>query len=347
MQKTITGLVLLVFFLGMTTTFAQDIQFSQFYAVPIYQNPAFAGSAHAPRFTFHNRLQWPGIGGATSGSALSKYTTTYFSADNFWSKYRSGVALQVMRDWQAGSTLSSTQVGLQYAYELPLSPTFTLRPGIQLDYVDRAVDYSKLRFPDDYNNQNGWEGTIHSGGPRRQFADVSSGAVLYSEKLWAGISFHHMNTPNQSLTGNVSRLPMKFGFTGGYKIYLKEKRYLAYLEKEKEVSITPTIYYKAQGKSDQTDIGVYFIYDQLMAGAWYRGLPFKRYPSFRNNESVVLLLGWKYEGFSFGYSYDFTLSKLQTVGSGGAHELNITYVYHKSKKYKPMKRLPCPSFFKN
>ncbi len=140
---------------------------------------------------------------------------------------------------------------------------------------------------------------------------------------------------------------MKFAVTGGYKIYLKEKRYLAYLEKEKEVSITPTIHYKAQGKSDQADIGVYFIYDQLMAGVWYRGLPFKKYPSFQNSESLVVLLGWKYQSFSFGYSYDFTVSKLQTIGSGGAHELNITYVYHKSKKYKPMKRLPCPSFFKN
>ncbi len=346
MQNKIRGILLLLFLLGYEA-FAQDIQFSQFYAVPLYQNPAFAGAAHAPRFTLHNRIQWPGIGGATSATALSKYTTTYFSVDNFWSRYRSGLALQVLRDWQAGSTLSSTQVGLQYAYELPLSPTFTLRPGLQLDYVDRAVDYSKLRFPDDHDNQYGWDGTVHTGGPRTQFADVSSGVLLYSEKLWGGLSFHHMNTPNQSLTGAVSRLPMKYAITGGYKIYLKEKRYLVYLEKEKEVSITPTVHYKAQGKSDQTDIGVYLIYDQLMAGLWYRGLPFKRYQTFNNNESMVILVGWKYQAFSIGYSYDIVFSRLQTVGSGGAHELNITYVYHKSKKFKPMKRLPCPSFFKN
>jgi type IX secretion system PorP/SprF family membrane protein len=346
MQNKITGLLLALFFMS-TGIFAQDIQFSQFYAVPTYQNPAFAGSAHAPRFTLHNRIQWPGIGGATTSAALSKYTTTLFAVDNFWAKYRSGVALQVFRDWQAGSTLSSTQIGLQYAYELPISEKLTLRPGLELNYMDRSVDYSKLRFPDDFNDQNGWDGTIQPGGPRRQFADVSSGLLLYSERIWGGVSFHHMNTPNQSLTGGSSRLPMKFAITGGYKIYLKEKRYLAYLEKEKEVSITPTVHYKAQGKSDQTDIGVYLIYDQLMAGVWYRGLPFKKYPSFRNNESMVALIGWKYQAWSFGYSYDFTVSKLQTVGSGGAHELNITYVYHKSKKYKPMKRLPCPSFFKN
>jgi type IX secretion system PorP/SprF family membrane protein len=342
--------VLFGLILGLQMAVAQDVQFSQFYAVPTYQNPAFAGSAHALRATVHNRLQWPGLGGATTGNALSKYTTTLFAIDNYFSKYRSGVALQVFRDWQAGSTLSSTQVGLMYSYELPLSTSLTLRPGLQLDYVDRNIDYSKLRFPENFDDRTGWDGTIQGAGPRAQFADVSAGALLYTDKFWGGASFHHINTPNESLQGvaNVSRLPMKFALTGGYKIYLKEKGYLAYLEREKEISITPTFHYKAQGKSDQTDIGVYLIYDQLMAGLWYRGLPFKVYSNeFNNSESMVFLLGWKLQSFSVGYSYDATVSKLSTARAGGAHELNITYIHHKSKKYKPMKRLPCPSFYKN
>jgi type IX secretion system PorP/SprF family membrane protein len=340
------GAIILLFiliFLGYNSN-AQDIQFSQFYAVPTYQNPAFAGTAHAARFTVHNRIQWPGINSTTSG-ALSRYTTSYFAADNYWAKYRSGLGIQIFRDWQAGSTLSSTQVGIQYAYELPISSTFTFRPGLQLDYVDRNVDYSKLRFPEDFDNNNGWNGNIQPGGPKRQFADVSSGVLLYSEKLWGGFAVHHMNTPNQSLSGGKSDLPAQFAVTGGYKIHLSERKHVTFLERAKEISITPTFHYKSQGKSDQTDIGVYFMYDQLMAGLWYRGLPFKKYPSFRNNESIVLLLGWKYQNISIGYSYDITVSKLQTVGSGGAHELNLTYVYAKSKKYKPMKRLPCPQFF--
>ncbi len=339
--------LLLILFFGSYSAFAQDIQFSQFYAVPTYQNPAFAGSAHAARLTLHNRIQWPGVNSTTSSAALSRYTTAFFAADNYFAKYRSGLGIQVFRDWQAGSILSSTQVGVQYAYELPVSPTFTFRPGLQLDYMDRNVDYSKLRFPESFDDKSGWNGDVVAGGPRKRFANISSGLLLYSEKLWGGISFHNINTPNESLTGGKSDLPMKFALTGGYKIYLKEKRYLAYLENEKEVSLTPTFHYKSQGKSDQTDIGVYLIYDQLMAGVWYRGIPFKRLQDFRNNESVVALLGWRYQTISIGYSYDFTLSKLQTVGTGGAHELNITYVYAKSKKYKPMKRLPCPSFFKN
>ena len=333
------------FILGMYDSYAQDIQFSQFYAVPTYQNPAFAGSAHATRLTLHNRIQWPGINSSTSSGALSRYTTSYFAADSYFAKYRSGLGMQVFRDWQAGSTLSTTQVGIQYAYELPISHTFTFRPGLQLDYVERSVDYSKLRFPEDYNDQTGWNGTVQPGGPKKQFADVSSGVLLYSDRIWGGFSVHHMNTPNQSLTGGHSDLPAEFILSGGYKIYLNDNNHVTYLENPKQVSITPTFNYKAQGKSDQTDVGVYFIYDQLMAGGWYRGIPFKKYPGFRNNEDLVLLIGWKYETLSIGYSYDFTISKLQTVGTGGSHELNITYVYAKPKKYKPMKRLPCPQFY--
>ncbi len=331
--------------LGINSSYAQDIQLSQFYAVPIFQNPAFAGSAHATRVTVENRIQWPRINSSTSSGALSRYTTSYASIDTYSSKYRSGFAMQMLGDWQAGSTLTSTQIGLQYAYELPISKTFTFRPGLQLDYVSRSIDYSKLRFPEDYNNQTGWNGTIQPGGPKKSFADVSSGVLLYSEKLWGGFSVHHMNTPNQSLTGGNSSLPANFTLSGGYKIHLNSNNHVTYLENPKEITLTPTFNYKSQGKSDQTDVGVYFMYDQLMAGAWYRGIPFKKYPGYRNNESIVVLLGWKYETLSIGYSYDFTVSKLQTIRSGGSHELNITYIYAKSKKYKPMKRLPCPQFY--
>ncbi|WP_417266065.1 type IX secretion system membrane protein PorP/SprF, partial [Brumimicrobium sp.] len=43
--------------------YAQDPQFSQFYANPIYLNPAFAGSHGCPRFAVNYRNQWPALSG--------------------------------------------------------------------------------------------------------------------------------------------------------------------------------------------------------------------------------------------------------------------------------------------
>jgi len=43
--------------------FAQDPIFSQFYANPLYLNPAMAGSSVCPRLIFNYRNQWPAISG--------------------------------------------------------------------------------------------------------------------------------------------------------------------------------------------------------------------------------------------------------------------------------------------
>ncbi|MBX9851806.1 MAG: type IX secretion system membrane protein PorP/SprF, partial [Cytophagaceae bacterium] len=91
------------------------------------------------------------------------------------------------------------------------------------------------------------------------------------------------------------------------------------------------------------------IYDMILVGFWYRGIPMKKYlPRVQNNESMIFLVGWKIKEISITYSYDYILSKLRSSGTGGAHELNLTWYYYKPhKSKKPMKRLPCPQFYKH
>ena len=42
---------------------AQDPTFTQFYANPLYLNPAFAGSNGCPRFALNYRNEWPQLTG--------------------------------------------------------------------------------------------------------------------------------------------------------------------------------------------------------------------------------------------------------------------------------------------
>lgn len=316
---------------------AQDVQLSQFYASPLYLNPGFAGSAHLNRLATHQRLQWPGL--------EAKYITSLFSFDTYSTKYKSGFGVMLMQDYQGGNTLTSTEITLQYSYELHISKKYTLRPGLQYGFASRSINYAEFRFPNQFNNEKGFDNSISSGGEfgadRISYSDLSSGAVFYSEKLWVGISAHHINQPNQSFNGEVAKLPAKYSLVGGYKIPLSKNKYQ---RANTTSSITPAMHYKLQGKSDQLDLGVYGTYKQLIAGFWYRGIPVKKYlPKLHNSESMVALVGWKYNGLSFGYSYDFTVSRLSVARPWGAHELNITYVHY--KKRKKMRSLPCPNIY--
>lgn len=339
-KLSIWGVLLLTF-----DAFSQDVQFSQFYAVPLYQNPAFAGSAHTTRAMFHQRLQWPRLDG--------KYITSLASVDHYFADYRSGVGLSVMKDWQGSNTISSTSVVGYYSYEIYLSSRITVRTGLSAAYVNRTIDYAQLRFPSQHNDTIGYiagsNSPLGTSSPVVRYPDLGAGGILYTDKLWFGFSADHVNVPNQSFIKNVSRLPIKASFTGGYKIILQKKKNSAYLEESKEVSITPTFHYKFQGKSDQLDLGIYGMYGEFLGGFWYRGIPLKKYRSgIQNNESVIILAGYKMKRFAVSYSYDVTISRLGKYQTGGAHEINLTYFHHKiNRKKKPMKRLPCPQFYKH
>jgi len=328
----LTGLVLLSFM-----TFGQDIQFSQFYANVLYMNPAFAGSCHQTRAIFHQRIQWPGLD--------AKYVTSSLSLDHYFQKTRSGVGMMFLHDVQGNSTISSTEVSMQYSYELLISPTFAFRAGLQGTYASRFINYDYLKFPDQFtvNGPTGQASQEPFGGAKVNYLDFSAGGILYSEKLWIGFSAYHLN---QSFYGNTSYLPIKYDVIGGYKFILEGGNKISSKTGDHEVYITPTAHFKAQGMSDQLDLGVYGLYHQLMAGGWYRGIPIKHYqPGLQNNESIVLLVGFKTKGLSFGYSYDFTVSKLSLYRTYGSHEINITYVFDQPRKIKKrIRKLPCPNF---
>lgn len=324
-----------------SSLWAQDIQFSQFYGAALYLNPAFAGGVHNDRITFHQRLQWPSID--------AKYITSYLSYDRYFDKYKSGLGITALKDFQGKNTINSTELGLQYSYELGISEKLALRPGLQLGYIKRSVDYTTLLYPDQFNNQgtNGQQ-TLdpHASTNKVSFLDVSAGAIFYSRKLWISYAGHHLNKPNQSYWANeVSNLPVKHSFTTGYRIPIikgEEKAHIGH--STSSFFIIPTAHYKIQGKSDQVDLGIYAWYSELVAGVWYRGIPvIKQYlEKLQNNESIVILVGWRIKEVRISYSYDFTVSKLHDARTGGSHELNITYIFRKKKKVKILKVLPCP-----
>ncbi len=336
-------LLIISFITTETISVGQDIQFSQFYAVTPYINPAFVGGVHATRVMVHGRYQWPGID--------AKYATALVSVDHFFEKYNSGVGVMIVQDRQGLNDINATKVNLQYSYELPVSKALTVRAGLLGGYGNRSINYSQLLLPSQIDNQGNTPGGIGVTGAAQQkgYFDVGSGILAYTSKLWGGVSFSHMNRPSMTMynTSDRAALNMQTSWIAGYKIPLGSGHHMAYLHEEDNIFLTPTAHYKMQGKSDQIDIGFYLTYNQFLFGLWYRGIEFKRInPKVTNSESAVGSIGWIYNNWSIQYSYDFTVSTLTKAGTGGSHELNITYVHHKAKKgHKTMKRLPCPDFY--
>lgn len=313
---------------------AQDPQFTQFYAAPTYLSPAFAGTAAQSRLAMQYRDQWPSIPGA--------FVTYNVAFDHYLRDLHSGVGLIATRDQAGSGAMSYTSITGQYAYEIELKRKVFVRPALQLGYVNHAVDYTRLVFGDQLA-RGGDIGTYENLARRNVgYMDMGTGALFFTPKLWLGMAVHHLNEPDQSLLLASSTVPRKFSMHGGYRLNIRT----AVIRKHPQ-AVLFAFNYKAQGRYDQLDIGVYYEQDPFFAGIWYRGLPVKAYaPDRPNNDAIALLAGVVVKDWRFGYSYDLTISAL-AAHSGGAHELSIVYDWADRRRRKALSKrrvVPCAKF---
>ncbi|MFM7195647.1 MAG: type IX secretion system membrane protein PorP/SprF [Bacteroidota bacterium] len=330
---------------------SQDPQFSQFYAAPLYLNPAFTGSSQQGRVGMNYRNQWPSID--------ANFTTVSAFADAYLEDYNSGVGIILTSDRATQLGLNNTTLGFQYAYQVQLTKKLSFRPGVQVSLTNRSVNFNDLIFGDmiDPSTGNiipGSSGENLTGTNNRFFPDLGFGGLLYSTNAWLGVSASHIIRPDQSLAGGEDRLATKFSAHAGWKFFFKSGVMgMGYETKAQERSIAPAIQYRHQGQYDQMDMGLYLTMEPFVVGTWYRGVPFKKVDGVINNESFVLSLGLvKKSGknlndiLNIGYSYDYTISKLGPQ-SGGAHEVSLVYSWPIRNPRKPAKDkliIPCPSF---
>src|SRR6478752_9410503 len=120
MYKVTVLLVVLMLAAGESVT-AQDPQFSQFYAAPLYLNPAFAGSTGQARVGANYRNQWPAID--------ANFTTISAYADFYIEDKNSGVGALLTRDKEGVLGLQSLSLAVQYAYNLQITKGLSFRPG--------------------------------------------------------------------------------------------------------------------------------------------------------------------------------------------------------------------------
>lgn len=311
---------------------SQDIHLTQFYSNPVYLNPAFTGANGCTRGAITYRNQWPAISNG--------YVSSVLAADGYIGSIKSGIGIVLSNDKAGTGQLRTNSVMGSYAYEAHINRNYAIRAGLQAGIGMKAVNLSSLVFGDQIVRGDA-PSSIEVMSQSVNYFDSNAGFLFFGKKFWAGFSAFHLNQPNESLIGTApARLPIKYSFHGGIKVLLEgeEKG-----DKTMNTYVTPVVHYYFQEKYDQLALGCYLTKARVNIGFWYRGLPLKSYaPGYSNNDAFAVLAGFTTDKFNFGYSYDFTISKL-SGNTQGAHEISISYQYCKKKKRK-LVLVSCPKF---
>jgi type IX secretion system PorP/SprF family membrane protein len=303
---------------------AQDPHYSQFYANPLYTNPAFAGSEICPRIVANYRNQWPQLRGG--------FVTYSLSADKYVDFLKGGLGVQLYQDNAGNGTIKTFAANVSYAYTAQINRDLALKFGGQAGFWQKSLEWNQLTFGDMIDPRYGfiYETSEPFGDQSVNAPDFSAGVLLYSPDWYVGGAVHHLNQPNESFFGSDEAvLYRRFTLQAGGNIAL-DKRH------PEDGMISPSIIYMRQGESNQFNIGMYGRMSVFMLGVWFRA-------TGSNSDALIGLVGIQTDDFKFGYSYDMTVSKLQGA-TGGAHELSLGI---KLKCPKPRRRYtppPCPTF---
>jgi type IX secretion system PorP/SprF family membrane protein len=301
---------------------AQDPNFTQFYANPLYLNPALAGSYGCPRFALNYRNEWPSLSG--------NYVTYSASYDQYFKQISGGFGVLALHDQQGQGTIKTSMLGLFYSYHLNLGRKWKLMFGARASWFQKSLDWDKLTFGDMIDPRRGFiysTGDVPRGGSRG-FFDASTGIVVFNKHFYGGAAWHHMNRPNESMIIGDSPLPWRFtGHVGADIEVGKRSKYSS------GTNIMPNVIFQYQNGFTELNVGTYLKYGSFNVGVWYR-----------NKDAFIMTIGINTGKFKLGYSYDVTVSKLNNGVSGGSHEVSMGI--NLSCKTRPVsfKTISCPSF---
>lgn len=324
-----TLILLCIFLLIKMPVKAQDPEFSQFYANPLYLNPALAGAESYNRAIANYRNQWPGI-----DKGFVTYNASY---DQYINKMHGGVGAMVNVDNAGDGILTTTQASLIYAYNLNISHNFFINMALQGTFFQRTLNWDLLRFGDQIDLLQGITlptAETPPDNPTVMAPDFAAGLVFgWRSELHGGIAVHHLTEPDLAFHSQYeNNLPMKItGHLGGNinleggSMFFDPRFYLS-----------PNILYQQQGKFHQINVGFYLVRLPIIIGGWFRH-------NFENYDAIIVLGGIEYKNLRIGYSYDITMSQIKS-STGGAHEISVTWMFNYKERLRRIYPLRAPGF---
>jgi type IX secretion system PorP/SprF family membrane protein len=323
---------------------AQDINFSQFYELPLLRNPALAGSYVGDiRTTAAYRTQWSSITTPYVTEALGvemKFAAGQYS-DNYFS-----VGMQITNDVAGDSKMGRTQLLPVFAFHKSLSDEKDsyLSLGFMGGPVQNRFDPTKIQFEDQFVN-----GSYSSANPTQQvfkntnvtYIDASVGLIYSSTinetvKYYVGGSYFHFTKPKVAYDKSRQdiRLPKKIMINGGLSGALSDDDQL----------IIYADYFK-QDSYEQMQGGFMLKHD-LVKEDENEALSITGGAFLRWNDAVIPVVKLDYYKIGIGVTYDANISKLKAASNlRGGFEVTLSYRNFLNIRNTSLEKVRCPAIF--
>jgi type IX secretion system PorP/SprF family membrane protein len=326
----------ILFFLVGLQTMAQDVIFSQNFLVPETLNTSFTGAIKASKTGTIHRSQWR--------NSAFKTNSSFVYYDTWLKGFKTGLGFSFLNQTETASTYTFNQINFNYSMAFQMSDTWFFRPSISAGFGMKNYGFQNILLEDQINLNNNSINTTTIDplllSSQRNFFDFSSSILFNNDDSWIGLTLRHLNKPNISLTesGNI---PLDIF------ISVHTKYYLPFLENSRTWFSNYSKFYvlsnfMMQGNVNRFDLGFQYIFDdQFSLGITAATSPLKNDNSSNILNSVSTFAGIRWQGFRFGYSYDFNTTEL--LNTGGIHEFSIAYDF--SINIRLIDRYKCVNYF--
>ena len=323
-----------------STAWSQDLNFSQFYEMPLLRNPALAGLYKGDfRATAAFRNQWNSVTTPYVSQALG--VEAKFATNGNSNNYMA-LGVQLTNDLAGDSKLGKTQIlpVLTFHKSVSSENDSYLSLGFMGGPVQQRFDPTKLTFDDQFVN-----GSYSATNPTQQtftntnvtYIDASVGMAYSSTagndiRYYIGGSYFHFNQPKVAFNSAVDiKLNKKIMFNAGLSVPTSDyDRIILYAD------------HFRQGGSSQTQGGFMYKHDllqledeetiSLSGGAFLRW-----------NDAVVPVFKLDYYGLGIGLTYDVNISKLRAASqSRGGYEITVSYRNYLNIRNSSVNMVRCP-----
>jgi type IX secretion system PorP/SprF family membrane protein len=308
-----------------------DPHFSQYYAYPLWLNPALTGVMDGDaRITSNLKDQWAGV---DNGYRIGAFSGDFRTSDKV------ALGFNVIDETAGTAGYNYLAAYGSFAYQVPVSSDKyqKLNFGVQAGVINRGFNASKLQLDDQYNPGVGFDPTMPSfenfTNTKATVFDASAGVFYYNgnpqsnANLFLGGSVAHLAPVKDPMAtdGFSGRIPMRFTVHGGLRIRASDV-----------LDITPHAIFISQQNSQIRAAGMNLEFKfqsdySLILGGMYS-----------LNDAAVGNVGFHLGSMLIGVSYDYTTSALQTaVNPQGTYELSISYIFkhHLSNREQVCPRL--------